>query len=75
MNPVVIVTFTPADWRPVSVRGRFLNDDGTMNMPALRAALDLPESVDLGDLNFRVPRAESVTVTTHAWTLSVELPT
>ncbi|MCB1257904.1 MAG: hypothetical protein KDB26_12405 [Microthrixaceae bacterium] len=75
MSPVTIVTYTPAEGLPVSARGRFLRDDGTMDMERLRAALELPESVDLGDLNFRVPRAESVTVTTHAWTLSVELPT
>ena len=71
MNRVVIVTFPPADGRPVSARGRFLRDDGTMDMERLRAVLDLPERVSLGDLNFRVPRAESVVVATDGWTLSV----
>ena len=71
MSPTVIVTFTPAEGLPVSARGRFLNDDGTMNMERLRAALDLPERVSLGDLNFSVPRAESVVVATDGWTLAV----
>lgn len=75
MNRVTIVTFTPADGLPVSARGRFLRDDGTMDMPRLRATLDLPPTVDLGDLNFLVPAALSVTVATDGWTLSVEPPT
>ena len=75
MSPVTIVTYTPAEGRPVSARGRFLHDDGTMDMPALRAALELPDSVDLGDLNFLTPAALSVTVATDGWTLSVEPPT
>ena len=39
------------------------------------ATLDLPPTVDLGDLNFLVPAALSVTVATDGWTLSVEPPT
>lgn len=66
MTPPVTVTFGN-----VSARGRFLRDDGTMNMPKLRAALNLPESVDLGDLNFLVPQTSQVTVTTDTWTLTV----
>ena len=67
--PSVTVTYN----RVVSVRGRFLNSDGTMNMPKLRAALELPEYVNLGDLNFLVPAALSVSVTTATWTLTVEV--
>ncbi|MCB1257613.1 MAG: hypothetical protein KDB26_10930 [Microthrixaceae bacterium] len=66
MSPVVTVTFGN-----VSVRGRFLYPDGTMNMPALRAALELPLDVDLVTLNFRVPCTSRVTVTTDTWTLTV----
>ncbi|ORV04612.1 hypothetical protein AWC04_08445 [Mycolicibacterium fallax] len=59
--------------RVLSVRGRFLREDGTMDMPKLRAALDLPTYVDLADLNFLVPRSVSVSVTTATWTLTVEV--
>lgn len=44
-----------------------------MDMPKLRAALDLPTYVDLADLNFLVPRSVSVSVTTATWTLTVEV--
>ena len=66
MTPPVTVVFCGR-----SARGRFLNEDGTMNMKRLRAALELPESIDLGYLNFLVPRCISVTVTTDTWTLTV----
>mgnify|MGYP000523487878 CR=1 FL=1 len=66
MSPVVTVIFCAR-----SARGRFLNEDGTMNMERLRAALELPAEVDLGDLNFRVPQTSQVTVTTDAWTITV----
>lgn len=67
--PPVTVTYN----RVVSVRGRFLNSDGTMDMPKLRAALDLPTYVDLGSLNFLTPAALSVTVTTSTWMLKIEV--
>ena len=67
--PPVTVTYN----RVLSVRGRFLNDDGTMNMPMLRAELDLPTYIDLGDLNFLTPAAVSVSVTTSTWTIQVEV--
>ncbi len=44
-----------------------------MDMTALRGALNLPASVDLGDLNFLVPQTKQVTVTTDAWTITVEM--
>lgn len=68
MSPVVTVIFGNT-----SVRGRFLNSDGTMNMPKLRAALDLPLDVDLGDLNFLTPQAMSVAVSTNTWTITVKM--
>lgn len=68
MTPPVTVIFHAR-----SVRGRFLNSDGTMNMPALRAALDLPAEVDLGDLNFLSPQAMSVAVSTNTWTITVKM--
>ncbi len=67
--PPVTVTYN----RVLSVRGRFLREDGTMDMPRLRAALELPDYVDLGTLNFLTPAALSVTVTTSTWTLTVEV--
>lgn len=68
MTPPVTVTFGNT-----SVRGRFLNDDGTMNMPKLRAALDLPQEVDLGTLNFLTPQSLSVAISAATWTLTVNL--
>lgn len=68
MTPPVTVIFCAR-----SVRGRFLNNDGTMNMERLRAALDLPDSVDLGTLNFLVPNSLSVSVSTAQWTITVKL--
>lgn len=68
MSPVVTVIFCGR-----SVRGRFLNSDGTMNMNALRDALDLPDEVDLGTLNFPSPQAMSVAVSTNTWTITVKL--
>lgn len=68
MTPIVTVIFGAE-----SARGRFLRDDGRMDMERLRAALELPAEVDLGDLNFLVPSTSRVTVTTDTWTLTVEL--
>ncbi|MCB1258347.1 MAG: hypothetical protein KDB26_14640 [Microthrixaceae bacterium] len=68
MTPPVTVIFGS-----VRVRGRFLNDDGTMNMPKLRDALDLPQEVDLGNLNFLTPQSMSVAVSTATWTITVKL--
>lgn len=68
MSPVVTVIFCAR-----SVRGRFLNNDGTMNMTKLRAAIDLPQEVNLGDLNFLTPQTKQVTVTTNTWTITVKL--
>ncbi|BBY98349.1 hypothetical protein [Mycolicibacterium fallax] len=68
MSPIVTVTFGN-----VSARGRFLNPDGTMNMTKLRDALDLPDEVDLGTLNFLVPQSMSIAVSTNTWTLTVKL--
>ncbi len=66
MTPIVTVVFDAA-----AVRGRFLREDGTMDMKRLSAALDLPDEVDLGDLNFLVPHSLSVTVSTDTWTITV----
>ncbi|MCB1257203.1 MAG: hypothetical protein KDB26_08870 [Microthrixaceae bacterium] len=68
MSPVVTVIFCAR-----SARGRFLNMDGTMNMPKLRAALNLPDEVDLGNLNFMVPQSMSIAVSTNTWTITVKL--
>ena len=68
MSPVVTVIFCGR-----SARGRFLNPDGTMNMESLRDALDLPDEVDLGNLNFLTPQAMSVAVSTSTWTITVKL--
>lgn len=68
MSPIVTVIFGNT-----SARGRFLRDDGTMDMKRLRAALELPLDVDLGDLNFAVPQTKQVTVTTDTWTITVEM--
>lgn len=67
MTPIVTVVFNGS----VSARGRFLNSDGTMNMERLRAVLPLPESIDLGTLNFLVPNNISVTVSTDTWIITV----
>lgn len=67
--PPVTVTYN----RVLSVRGRFLNGDGTMDMPKMRAALELPDYINLADLNFLVPRSVSVTVTTNTWMLKIEV--
>ncbi len=67
MSPIVTVIFCGR-----SVRGRFLREDGTMNMPKLRAALDLPQEVDLGNLNFLVPQSTSIAVSTNTWTITVK---
>lgn len=66
MTPIVTVIFG-AD----SARGRFLREDGRMDMERLRAALELPLDVDLGTLSFLVPQTKQVTVTTDTWTLTV----
>lgn len=68
MTPPVTVIFCGR-----SARGRFLNSDGTMNMPKLRAALNLPAEVDLGTLNFLSPQALSVAVSTNTWTITVKM--
>lgn len=68
MSPVVTVIFCAR-----SVRGRFLNSDGTMNMPKLRAALNLPDEVDLGTLNFLSPQSLSVAISAATWTITVKL--
>lgn len=68
MSPVVTVIFCAR-----SVRGRFLNPDGTMNMPKLRDALDLPDEVDLGSLNFLTPQSMSIAVSTNTWAITVKL--
>ena len=67
--PPVTVTYN----RVLSVRGRFLREDGTMHMDKLRDALELPDYIDLGSLNFLTPAAVSVSVTTSTWTLTVEV--
>lgn len=67
--PPVTVTYN----RVLSARGRFLNSDGTMDMPKLRAALDLPDYINLGTLNFLVPAALRVSVTTATWMLKIEV--
>ena len=66
MTPIVTVIFGAE-----SARGRFLREDGRMDMERLRGALNLPLDVDLGDLNFAVPSTSRVTVTTDTWTLTV----
>ena len=68
MSPVVTVIFCGR-----SARGRFLNEDGTMNMGRLRAALDLPDEVELGTLNFLTPQAMSIAVSTNTWTITVKV--
>ncbi|MCB1258405.1 MAG: hypothetical protein KDB26_14940 [Microthrixaceae bacterium] len=68
MTPPVTVIFCAR-----SVRGRFLNPDGTMNMDRLRAALDLPDEVDLGNLNFLTPQAMSVAISAATWTITVKV--
>lgn len=68
MSPVVTVIFCAR-----SVRGRFLNEDGTMNMDKLRAALSLPDEVDLGTLNFLTPQAMSVAISAATWTITVKI--
>lgn len=68
MTPPVTVVFCGR-----SARGRFLNSDGTMNMERLRATLDLPAEVDLGNLNFLVPQSLSIAVSAATWTITVKL--
>ena len=68
MTPPVTVIFCAR-----SVRGRFLNPDGTMNMKRLRAALELPQEVDLGTLNFLSPQSLSVAISAATWTITVKI--
>jgi len=68
VTPIITVIFCGR-----SVRGRFLNEDGTMNMERLRDALDLPDEVDLGTLNFLSPQALSVAISAATWTITVKI--